>query len=214
MRQFSNSPTGITIRLVQTAEDWRSLHWLKFREGINLFSNFLLIFPVVALIAFLVQIIFSLVILTPAFIHEFFENPSEFLALIFFEAIETFNHVVKPVGFILPVALILLDSLTYLDRSKRDWIVVDSHGAIAYASMRCKNTYSELARLYVHPRYRRRGIGSRLVRHLADVVTKPIYVFPASGTRRFYIRLGFRPVSPDEIHREMAGGVNVLLILT
>jgi eukaryotic-like serine/threonine-protein kinase len=69
---------------------------------------------------------------------------------------------------------------------------------IACASLTCKTNCSVLDSLFVHPDHRRQAIGSRLVLHLAQKVTLPLYLNAAPGTEKFYDRLGFVPVSLAE----------------
>jgi GNAT superfamily N-acetyltransferase len=78
------------------------------------------------------------------------------------------------------------------------WLISDGQRIVALAEVDRKDGYSVLDLLYVVPDYRRRGIGSHFMEHLARQVLLPLYVTPTRGKINFYSRLGFVRVSSEE----------------
>jgi GNAT superfamily N-acetyltransferase len=83
------------------------------------------------------------------------------------------------------------------------WIVEYRGRFVAYGVLRPYRNYSVLEWLYVYPDWRRRSIGSALVRTLIQHSTTPIYLKSASALVVFYTRLGFQTVHYQELSSEV-----------
>lgn len=97
------------------------------------------------------------------------------------------------------------------------WIVEYRGRFVAYGVLHPYHNHSELEWLYVYPNWRRRGIGSALVRTLIQHSTKPIYVKNTHGMTIFYTHLGFRKIRLQELpldvqHRFNLRGTATLLV--
>jgi ribosomal protein S18 acetylase RimI-like enzyme len=104
-------------------------------------------------------------------------------------------------------------SIDCLDNQRKYWIAVNRNSIVGYVSAILRDDHSVLTKVYVHPPYRHQGIGSFLIRHLAELGAKPIYTFPCTQMQKFYKQLGFVTISRSEAHREMANGLVSMLIL-
>ena len=194
MNQSNNSQTNFVIRSVQNIRDSQALYLLMIRRVINLAP---------AIFAFLLILRCPDILLSAG---QLFKNPFGFLLDIFID-----QFIIGVIALVLTATCFIL--LSYLDTQRRYWIAVNSSHAIAYIRVTCRNTYSILNELYVHPVYRYQGVGSQCIQYISEVVTKPIYVLPGIGTLGFYAQLGFLPVPYDDVPSEMSNLSNALLIL-
>ena len=98
--------------------------------------------------------------------------------------------------------------LIYIDSSNGYWIVARNRKLVAYAKMTSRGAHTVLKSLYVARTYRRRGIGSTLVRHLLRHSALPMYLFwPNLSDPKvlsFYTKLGFQPPQESEVTPEIA----------
>ncbi len=80
------------------------------------------------------------------------------------------------------------------------WIIEREGRPVACGQLRSFPGAQELGSLVVAPGWRDRGLGSYLVKHLIQEATQPLYL-ECLGSRlaKFYIRLGFVPVSLQEL---------------
>jgi predicted N-acetyltransferase YhbS len=83
--------------------------------------------------------------------------------------------------------------------------------------LRPYHSYTVLKWLHVYPDWRRKGIGSALVRTLIQHSTTPIYVKSAPDVVVFYTRLGFQRVNAQELpsavqqHFRLKGAASLLV---
>jgi N-acetylglutamate synthase-like GNAT family acetyltransferase len=84
-----------------------------------------------------------------------------------------------------------------------DWIkfwVIEYDGKLVACAKLCRyDTHSVLYNVLVSPKWRRRGIGSFLVEHLADAANKPLYLACYPDKLSFYRRLGFVQVKRRDL---------------
>lgn len=97
------------------------------------------------------------------------------------------------------------------------WVVEYQGRFVAYGVLRPYPNYSMLERLFVHPDWARKGIGSTLVKTLIHKVKKPIYVESAIRVVGFYTRLGFQKIQfrelPSDVQKHFSlRGVATLLV--
>ena len=80
------------------------------------------------------------------------------------------------------------------------WLIECEERIVACGQLRSFPGAQELGSLVVAPAWRDRGLGSYLVEHLIQEATQPLYL-ECLGSRlaKFYIRLGFVPVSLQEL---------------
>lgn len=73
------------------------------------------------------------------------------------------------------------------------WVIECNKNLIAFGSLRelDKNLY--INQLFVEKKWRRKGLGSALAKHLIQETTKPVYVCSPFDLVNFYSRLGFVP---------------------
>jgi N-acetylglutamate synthase-like GNAT family acetyltransferase len=104
-------------------------------------------------------------------------------------------------GFLL--MLVILWLLLFVLNLKDSWVnfwVIEHRGSLVACAKLCQyETYSILYDLFVVPEWRKRGLGSHLVRQLGQRATKPLYLGCLPSTVLFYTRLGFTPVSPKRL---------------
>lgn len=93
------------------------------------------------------------------------------------------------------------------------WLVRDNNKVIAYAITLPKEDYTLLSSLYVRHGYRRRRVGTACIQHFIQEIGQPIFVCPASGSKTFYLKLGFVQVIDDERPHTIWGRNRNLLIL-
>ncbi|WP_088894776.1 GNAT family N-acetyltransferase [Leptolyngbya ohadii] len=97
------------------------------------------------------------------------------------------------------------------------WVAEYRGRFVAYGVLRPYRNYSELKWLYVYPNWRRRGIGSALVRTLIRYSTTPIYIKSVPNLIVFYTRLGFQTVHSQELpsdvqqHFRLRGAATLLI---
>lgn len=84
------------------------------------------------------------------------------------------------------------------------WVVEHQGQLIACGQLRSFQDVQELGSLVVARRWRQRGIGSVLVRHLIQQATYPLYL-ECLGNKlvQFYQRFGFQPVTWDSLPRSL-----------
>jgi amino-acid N-acetyltransferase len=70
---------------------------------------------------------------------------------------------------------------------------------IAAAKWEHFDSYSELQRLYVMPKWRSHGLASSLVDRLVSQTTQPVYVLSDRRSQRFFSRFGFNPIEWDDL---------------
>lgn len=80
------------------------------------------------------------------------------------------------------------------------WLIECQGRIVACGQLRCFPEAQELGSLVVAPAWRGRGLGTYLVKHLIQEATLPVYL-ECLGSRlaHFYTRLGFMPVSLQEL---------------
>ncbi len=84
------------------------------------------------------------------------------------------------------------------------WIIRCEGHLVACGQLRSFTGAQELGSLVVAPAWRGRGLGTFLVKHLVAEATEPLYL-ECLGPRlkKFYLRLGFVPVSWSELPRPL-----------
>ncbi|KAF3886154.1 MULTISPECIES: GNAT family N-acetyltransferase [Nostocales] len=97
------------------------------------------------------------------------------------------------------------------------WVVEHQGGFVAYAVLRPYNHFRILEWLQVHSKWRRKGIGSALMRTLISQSQKPIYLESSFLSVRFYTRLSFRKIPwkdmPPEVQQRFSFiGSTVLMV--
>ncbi len=92
---------------------------------------------------------------------------------------------------------------SWIVNAQREWHnywVVDCAGQIvACAKLQPFKLYTVLYDLYVLPDWRKQGLGSYIVSHLAQIATHPLYLACYPPRLSFYQRLGFTPVPPARL---------------
>jgi len=83
------------------------------------------------------------------------------------------------------------------------WVVEYRGRFVAYSVLRPYDNYCVLEWLYVYPDWRRKEIGSALVRALIQRSTTPIYLKSAPAVVAFYKRLEFRTVRSQELSSDI-----------
>jgi amino-acid N-acetyltransferase len=85
----------------------------------------------------------------------------------------------------------------------QEWVnywVVECHDRIrACAKWEHYDSYSELQRLYVTPKWRFNRLGSALVDRLVSQTQQPIYVITDRPHSKFFARFGFKAITWDEL---------------
>lgn len=80
------------------------------------------------------------------------------------------------------------------------WVIECEGKVVACGQLRQFAGTQELGSVVVAPRWRRRGLGSFLVRHLIRESTQPLYLeCLGDHLAQFYTQLGFSPVSWQEL---------------
>jgi amino-acid N-acetyltransferase len=79
------------------------------------------------------------------------------------------------------------------------WVVECNDRVIAAAKWEHFDSYSELQRLYVMPKWRSHGLASSLVDRLVSQTTQPVYVLSDRRSQRFFSRFGFNPIEWDDL---------------
>ncbi|BAY39212.1 GCN5-related N-acetyltransferase [Nostoc sp. NIES-2111] len=93
------------------------------------------------------------------------------------------------------VLIIVLDGFALFNFSTDKFLVFEyNRKIIACVSYRTLANYSKISRLHVHSKYRRQGLGSRLVKAVIRNVKKPIYLISVPKALYFYIKLKFIPI--------------------
>lgn len=76
----------------------------------------------------------------------------------------------------------------------RYWVIEYEDRFLGFAYFQNYETFSVIRCLRICSKSRRKGLGTALVKKLIQTGKKPIYLSPASGTAKFYRRIGFRRV--------------------
>ncbi len=79
------------------------------------------------------------------------------------------------------------------------WVIECNKQVVACLALHHYGTYSALYSLFVEPGWRNQGLGSYLVKHLAQKATKPLYLACQPQLSEFYTRLGFAVIPLQEI---------------
>lgn len=109
------------------------------------------------------------------------------------------------------------EGFEFLDRLVREWEDgtnrFDSPGEVLYVATLDDRTIGmaglslqreglgRVRRVYVHPEFRQKGLGGRLIRHIVDrsrgIFGELVLFTDQEGAKRLYERLGFQPESPE-----------------
>ncbi|MBM0741531.1 GNAT family N-acetyltransferase [Phormidium sp. CLA17] len=110
----------------------------------------------------------------------------------------------KPGNLILPlvgfagaagIGVVVVQILTWNEGWANFWVIEQNDRLVACAKLRCYSRYSVLNDLFVVPELRDRGLGSYLIANLGKKATKPLYLTCLPSLVKFYMRLGFTPIS-------------------
>jgi N-acetylglutamate synthase-like GNAT family acetyltransferase len=101
---------------------------------------------------------------------------------------------------LLGLSLIVVFS-SLLDSSEwtKFWVVEHQGELIACAKLYQHHHYSALFDVLVVSKWRSRGLGSCMVRHLARNATRPLYLACYPNRVSFYTRLGFAQIRPQDL---------------
>ena len=83
-------------------------------------------------------------------------------------------------------------------RSGSGFVVEDKKGLVAYAIIRLDEDLTDVTRLAVHPRARRQGVATRLLRHTFDWAASNVILCVEMANEpaiRLYKSLGFVPIA-------------------
>lgn len=84
------------------------------------------------------------------------------------------------------------------------WVIECEGNLVACGQLRSFTGAQELGSLVVAPAWRGRGLGTYLAKHLMDSATQPLYLeCLGSGLAEFYTRLGFVPISWQELPQSL-----------
>lgn len=90
------------------------------------------------------------------------------------------------------------------------WIIECDNKIVACGQLRDFGTAQELGSLVVVKAWRNRGLGTCLVQHLIAQATLPLYLeCVGDRLRQFYTRLGFVPVSWQQLPQTLQGKFGV-----
>lgn len=85
------------------------------------------------------------------------------------------------------------------DTWKHYWVMEQNHEVIACVRLQNYTHHSVLQDVYVLPGWRGRGIGTQMVRAIAQKATLPLYLLCYPERHAFYHRLGFHPMAIDKL---------------
>ncbi len=199
MNQSINLPAGIVIRPTQNTVALQvTLNILRARD-----LSFLLTWAFFILFA---PLFFRSLDALPA-IDQLLADPLGYLLSGYLKRVITIAllALMSAITFFFPIDC--------LDKQRKYWVAVEGKSIVGYVSAILRHDHSVLTRVYVHPTYRRQGIGSCLIRYLDKLGAKPIYAFPCTSMQNFYNQLGFVTIARSEAHQKMANGLAFLLIL-
>jgi amino-acid N-acetyltransferase len=97
------------------------------------------------------------------------------------------------------VGVLVAQVLTRNEGWENFWVIEQNDRLVACAKLRCNSRYSVINDLFVVPELRDRGLGSYLIAHLGEKATKPLYLTCLPPLVHFYMRLGFTPVSINNL---------------
>ena len=197
-------PRGLTIRQVQSSRDKQALCsffiWNQMVKDlvVHLYlSRIYVLLLAVSLGLSYTDIVFNF--------DQFLTEPFAFLTYVLKE-----NFIKLIFYFSVPIIIIGISTawLICTAGSGDYWIVARNGQLVAYAKMTSRGTHTVLKSLYVARTYRRRGIGSTLVRYLLRHGALPMYLFwPNLSDPKvlaFYTKLGFQPPQESEVTPEIA----------
>lgn len=71
------------------------------------------------------------------------------------------------------------------------WVIEYEKKLIAFGELKQFNKFLHINKLFVSPNWRRRGLGSVLVKHFMEETNQPLYVISLPILAKLYTRLGF-----------------------
>ncbi len=83
------------------------------------------------------------------------------------------------------------------------WVVEYNNKLFGSAKFTQYDTYSYLDQLFIFPTYRNQGIGTDLVNYCAQKGQKPIYLLCQPPLTQYYARLGFIPISKNNLPQKL-----------
>jgi GNAT superfamily N-acetyltransferase len=84
------------------------------------------------------------------------------------------------------IILSLSDKTNYMS-----WIIERNKSLVGFIKFSNSNSKTCIVQVFVSPKYRRKGLGSALIKHLVENTNKPIYVDCFPGLVSYYARFGF-----------------------
>jgi N-acetylglutamate synthase-like GNAT family acetyltransferase len=181
----SHLPIGCNLRKAKSQDkpEIKKLVLQYASEGKNTRNNFLSLIPVVG-VAILIYFAFTMEI-SPAR-----ESASE-LNLMLLKLMLIFTDIFLASALIFIFFGLKISTLLPNFDISGFWVIEYERKIIAFGELKQSKRFLHINKLFVSPTWRRRGLGSVLVKRFMEETNQPLYVISLQKLAKFYTRLGF-----------------------